>query len=499
MYSKIRYIHHFIQKIRRQQCHQLLSADHDNPDFPISFYNKTFKETLGNTWVELSKSKPQLEKLETSQILEILKIMQENGIRHGASKDQATILAQNPYFLQQVIDSLKEMDVINPTPHVIANYKSFLERNLSELVGYKHSKSPMMVVDRYLRTLQLPESHIKKLKWQIQHERLHLVPLLHLKKWACYHFFLWKFRIDQKVEQLAVKQLVEAVRWQSLRQTREITSVLADVLQIMPQDISKKTSYQIVKVDPAALKDACRLCSKIGSYSLKKLFEINPEVLFNPEYIPQNLQTLEEYSVPIPSDPSKKSLLVFRVPPTNLKIYLCELSQYQEFSIMKQHENFLEIFHINNFLSKLVKLVKAKSLTVEGFFDNSFELLDRNNKDLNKGFVIANYISDKIGSDFIQVKARLSTNSHWTQVDPIKVKMTLQYLLDKKYTKQQILNAAPLVLYPEKTVQTYVEQLHSVKELQPLDKWKTHDMFLHLVLYYIEKDHYYSKEGVFFH
>lgn len=91
------------------------------------------------------------------------------------------------------------------------------------------------------------------------------------------------------------------------------------------------------------------------------------------------------------------------------------------------------------------------------------------------------------------LRTHLLKHPFWFHVPLVQVRETFEYLL-KKFKPQDIQEAIQIVLYPKGLIEQEMQKVRNTPELDR--KWLSPVQELNLCLYFIEKPHHFSGDGI---
>lgn len=116
------------------------------------------------------------------------------------------------------------------------------------------------------------------------------------------------------------------------------------------------------------------------------------------------------------------------------------------------------------------------------------------------------FLEKYLGSDSQETSElvkELFKSKGFGNVEAKRIEETLKCLTDRKFTKEQIKKALPLLFYPKTIVEQKLEEVPHMPEMQPWQEQKECDMsnpdngLLNVVLFLVEKEFNFTPEGIY--
>lgn len=158
-----------------------------------------------------------------------------------------------------------------------------------------------------------------------------------------------------------------------------------------------------------------------------------------------------------------------------------------------------EIFNMGSFFCKFYFFFSIFSATSE-----TFEKYARDGIDRTKGRDVVHYISKSFKKEHEEVRKVLSRHPNWCHVPVLSIKASLDYLVYRKFSHQEISENILLLLYPVPRIE---------QKLAALIEWRkendhnsrisgialtaiSQSKLLNLCLYFIEAEFHFSGDGI---
>ncbi|XP_049852916.1 transcription termination factor 5, mitochondrial isoform X2 [Schistocerca gregaria] len=199
---------------------------------------------------------------------------------------------------------------------------------------------------------------------------------------------------------------------------------------------------------------------------------------------------------------------VFTLSSETVRWRLEQLQEVPEFQALVKHPRVLRLVHYQNKAqSRLDHLheaqVRCASLHVLCTSRKHFQKYVTEGSDRTKGMDIMYYLSSVLKIDETIIRHSMQLHPFYCHVPLVSIKSTLDLLLERGYTEQQILENVQLLLYPRSDVEDELNRLPCREELLPEhlcvdseDFCILKDHHLGLCLYFLERRHHFTGNGV---
>ncbi|XP_063632924.1 transcription termination factor 5, mitochondrial-like [Cydia splendana] len=298
------------------------------------------------------------------------------------------------------------------------------------------------------------------------------------------------------------------IKHRPLEIINETLNILQSVVKIPDKKI--KGNLYLVHVDPENLKKIIYKFRSIGGIDIKEILRLHPKLATKKyEVMVETRNILQEYG--ITDEAQRRCFDIYTLSPDTVRTRLEEAKSIPEFHTFLNHPRFLKMIHYKNTAMHRLRSLynnrkKCLSLNILSGSSVQYETFERAPGDrLGKGKDLVFCISQSLGDMYSSTQIRNMVKRHpfWINVPLVQVKFVYQQL-SRKFGVQDIYENCPILLYPWtkikkvldilETKQKPAESLHSIELLDFTKVEKSQK--LSLVLYYLEKNHYFSGNGV---
>ncbi|XP_041973576.1 transcription termination factor 5, mitochondrial-like [Aricia agestis] len=290
-----------------------------------------------------------------------------------------------------------------------------------------------------------------------------------------------------------------------------------ETLIILQRDIAMsiekiKSNFYLIHANPDNLKEIIYSFRSIGGISIKEIIRMHPKIAMkNVNTLREIRQLLDEFGVS--PEAQIRCLQLFTLSPATIRERLQKAKEIPELNAFYNHPRFLKVIHYNNTaLNRIMKLYKMDkkclSLNIISGSNAHYEVFEKAPGDrLGKGKDLVFCISQAMGKKYSASKIRNMIKRHpfWINVPLVQVKYVYDQL-SVDYSTDDIYENCPILLYPWSKIKETTNLLnraaktptHALKILQEDVDLKriSSKQKLSLVLYLLERNHYFSGNGI---
>lgn len=290
--------------------------------------------------------------------------------------------------------------------------------------------------------------------------------------------------------------------------------VLNETLQILQSIVMMpchkiKSNLYLVHVDPENLKDIIYKFRSIGGIDIKEILRMHPKLATkNYAVLVEIRKILQEYK--IDNEAQKRCFDIYTLSPSTVRERLESAKDIPEFKTFENHPRYLKMIHYNNTaLKRLHKLYdsnkKCLSLNILSGSSAHYEVYEKSPGDrLGNGKDLLFCTSQSLDNKFSmnEIRRKLKRHPFWINVPLVQVKYVCQKLKNE-FSTNEIYENCPVLLYPWNKIRDTLKLLHTKSSgmISPVFENIDFEQLngsqkLSLIVYILEKTHYFSGNGV---
>ncbi|XP_028158384.1 transcription termination factor 5, mitochondrial-like [Ostrinia furnacalis] len=297
------------------------------------------------------------------------------------------------------------------------------------------------------------------------------------------------------------------IKHRPLQTINETLNILQSEIMIPNHKI--KTNLYLVHADPDNLRKIVHKFRTIGGIDVKEVIRLHPK-LATKSYstLSEIRKILNEYG--ISNEAQMRCFDIYTLGPDTVRERLEKAKKIPEFKTFFNHPRFLKMIHYKNTaLKRLTNLYgnnkKCLSLNILSGSSAHFESFEKAPGDrLGKGkdlvFCISQCLKGKYSSN--EIRKSLKRHPFWINIPLVQVN-TVYEKLSKSFSSRDIYENCPILLYPWNKIREALNLYNNKNSQQKLlipecvDLTKlSKSQKLSLVLYLLEKNHYFTGNGV---
>lgn len=251
--------------------------------------------------------------------------------------------------------------------------------------------------------------------------------------------------------------------------------------------------------NPRNTLDILQNVKSLSGMDARHLLYTRPKILMSPKSSLLEIQELFNiHKIPIES--VQKYPELYTLSPTTLKERLEEFDTIPEFRPYKNHTRVSRLIYYQNKAKKRLEDFRKSSNTTNGTLPSLHILSSDTGRyekhmqsgEKGKGVDFISFLVRHFNATKAEIRANITRHKHWLSANIINAKESLQFIESfNVFTKSQIISALPILIYPKEKIQTQFENVLASKEAELKD-----DFFLHMVLYFLEKEVHFSGDGI---
>ncbi|KAH9634062.1 hypothetical protein HF086_001264 [Spodoptera exigua] len=447
---------------------------------------------------------PILTKMSNENLESLMNTVNELGFSCHSLIEEPTLFATLPVTLKFRYKVLNECGIQNITISTLSSYLKIIKQmKVGELKSLEYLHPHINVENRLASYMtQWPTSLTSIISEDIEKSTLYTLRLKIIQRYLELVLDLTNDEFYRGVT------TYPTIKHRPLEHINETLKILQ--LQIMIPNHKIKSNLYLIHVDPENLKNIIHNFRSIGGIDIKEIIRMHPKLaLRNCSTLVEIRNILEEYG--ISSEAQRRCFGIYTLAPETVRERIETAKNIPEFSTFINHPRFLKMIYYNTkAIKRLNKLYssnkKCVSLNVLSGSSAHYEVFEKAPGDrLGKGKDLLFWISQSFGKKFnvTHIRNLIKRHPYWINTPVLQVKSVYDHL-SIKFSDQDIYENCPILLYPWKKICAALnviekkitqEQIPTVQEnfsYQALSKSQK----LSLVLYLLEKKHYFSGNGV---
>ncbi|KAJ3655114.1 hypothetical protein Zmor_014254 [Zophobas morio] len=415
-----------------------------------------FCEKLGFSKKEILKN-PSILRAHPSTLDQYYNVMIEGGFKVITIKG----LSKFRSLSQKDVRTLKMHGFIDHNTNVTKSFMAHLNPRAENLV-INHDDSVELWCHVHLKVL----SHYLKWRLQVTDEEI-----------------LRFIKIHPQIKRKSLKYVCD-----NINQAEELGFPLAKIL---------KYGY-ILHTHPKNFKEILEKFPVLAGVSTKKAVRMYPKLLTTTASSVQKIHdTLKKHN--IRDEAIARRLNIFYLSPETVEFRLNELQRVADFKVLLYNPNILKlVVHHNRAKSRLTFLkelqLKCATVSVLGIDNIKFDDHIREGRDENSFTDTYSFLKGIFKKDIEDFEFTLKKHPYYLQVPLTAMEDTFHYLESEKFSNNSIFSVICILLYPKEKIKKSFKQIRQY-ELQTKKKL-TQVNKLNLALYFIEKEHHFSGDGV---
>lgn len=276
---------------------------------------------------------------------------------------------------------------------------------------------------------------------------------------------------------------------------------------IMMPDNKIKNNLYLIHADPENLKEVIYKFKSIGGIDIKEIMRLRPKIVMKRyQSLVEMRQVLEEFGI---SDEAQvRCFEIYTLSPDTVRERLTKARRIPEFQVLFNHPRFLKMIYYNNTAMNRLRTLhlnnkKCLSLNILSGSSNCYKLCmkapgDRTGKGKDMVFCLSQAFGNKYRSS--DIRDMLRRHPFWINVPVPQVQFTYEKL-STGFPPKDIFENCAILLYPWNKIKEVLNQMSSknkipwlVEQIDLINISKSQT--LSIVLYLLEKNHYFSGNGV---
>ncbi|XP_063369612.1 transcription termination factor 5, mitochondrial-like [Cydia amplana] len=449
----------------------------------------------------ISLKQPYVNKLDEATLKGLIETVTDLGFTKDVIINDPQMFSIMPITLRFRHKVLEECGFKNITPKLLLTYLTIMKQ---KTIGYLKSSGelPNIDVEKRLASCltQWPTSLINLTFGDNRETTLYSLRLKILQR-----YLELVLDLSEDEFQRGIKTY-PTIKHRPLQTINETLNLLQSVVMIPDKKI--KANLYLVHVDPENLKQIIYKFRFIGGIDVKEVLRLHPKLATKKyDAMLEIRNILQEYG--ISDEAQRRCFDIYTLSPATIRERLEEAKSIPEFQAFSNHPRFLKIIHYKNTAMNRLKNLydnrkQCLSLNVLSGSSAHYEVFQNSPGDrLGKGKDLVFCITESLGNVYSpnQICKMVKKHPFWFNVPLVQVKFVCQEL-SRKFDVQDIYENCPILLYPWTKIENMLknfEEKNSRESLnnKELDVSKLNkSQILSLVVYLLEKNHYFTGNGV---
>ncbi|XP_044730263.1 transcription termination factor 5, mitochondrial [Chrysoperla carnea] len=440
--------------------------------------------------VGILKKYPSLKRVD----IENVKLAHSTLINFGIDQDQITEIPQLIALLPVVIENrcllLQEFGFNKITAQLLLRYLVTVKKRVSLLKSHGLLPADANVPENIYSYIEKPPKTAPMLPILDEKKSLYEV-YMSVRE----HYLTWRLEFPNRDSYLSILNTYCRLKHKSFRSVEETIKILENDLGFTKERI--RNHGYLLHSNPHNTRSILSEITEIGGMPIHEVLKKYPKVIMtNVKTIKEIIQILKDNN--IPNESIQQSYTIFTMASRSILNRLHQLKEIPEFNVLSKNKRILKLVnHQHKAKQRLEYLHKIKmrnaSLHILSSTDADFEKYVISGADKTRGMDVINYLKDKLKDKSNDIRSELMKHPFWFHVPLVQVSETCEYLC-KNYNVQDIKEVAQILLYPKEKVKTEILNIRNVPEIKR--KWLSPVQELNLCLYYLEKPHHFSGDGI---
>ncbi|XP_045760676.1 transcription termination factor 5, mitochondrial-like [Maniola jurtina] len=447
---------------------------------------------------------PVIKKLDSTRLKNVIEILYELGFHTEVLLKEPSLCSILPVTLKFRFQVLQECGVDNISPsHLLSHLMIMKQKTIGELKNSKIISATVNVENRLASYMtQWPTSLTTLVYGDVNKMTLYTLRLKIIQRYLELILDLSQDEFDRGL------QTYPTVKHRPLQAINKTLSILQG--QILMTNDKIKSNFYLVHADPENLENIIYNLRTIGGIDIKEVIRMHPKLATkNCSSLLEIKKLLEEYG--IGDEAQRRCFQIYTLSPSTIKDRLDKARSTPEFNAFYNHPRFLKMIHYNTKASeRLMNLYnnnkKCLSLNILSGSSAHYNVFNRAQGDrLGKGKDLLFCISQSLDNLYSMndIGKVIKRHPFWQYIPLIQVKY-VQEQLRSEFTVSDIFENCTILLYPWNKIRHVLNLLNMKKssgteplfnellDLKAINKSQK----LSLILYILERNHYFSGNGV---
>ncbi|KAJ8926777.1 hypothetical protein NQ314_020827 [Rhamnusium bicolor] len=402
-----------------------------------------------------------------------------------------SLLNKHPLELEQHYLSMEEGGFQSIGPNVLSRARIYMKKVINNLKIKNLICKETDVYEHFLKYIEDTEI-VKKIPI-ISSSDDHQWNEVHMT--ILQSFLKWRLNATED-EIIKLFRIYKMIRNKSFRIIQENIALVEDI----GFDRRKILKYgYLLHNFPNYTKTVLKDFPNLAGADMKKAMRQYPKLIMtSPTNILKIYGILKEFN--IEDEIIRKQMNIFHMSPETVKLRLEEINHSPDFKVLLKHPRVLSlVVHHNRAKSRLSFLqqlqLKCASLIVLGTHRNEvFDDYIREGKDVNKSGDVVTFLKNTFNVDAERIRKKINCHPYYLQVPLKDMQDSYDYLISQHFRVSNIFKVMHVILYPVDKIANALKDIKVNKEInyKSLNQVKK----LNLILYYIEKEHHFTGNGI---
>lgn len=447
---------------------------------------------------------PVLNKIDGARIKNVIEVLYKLGFHREVLFKEPSLFGILPVTLNFRYQVLQECGVDNVSESHLLSYLAIMkQKTIGELKDSKIIQTTVNVENRLASCMtQWPTSLTTLVYGDVNKITLYTLRLKIIQRYLELILDLSENEFERGV------QTYPTVKHRPLKAINKTLNILLG--QILMPNHKIKSNFYLVHADPENLEKILYNVRSLGGIDVKEVIRRYPKLAQkNYAILLEVKKTLEEYG--IGNEAQRRCFEIYTLSPTTIKERLEKANKIPEFNAFNNHPRFLKMIHYNTVASRRLRDLynsnkKCMSLNVLSGSAAHYEVYASAQGDrLGKGNDLLFCISQSLGNSYRMnaIGKVIKRHPFWQHIPLVQVKYVHERLC-KEFSARDIFENCTILLYPWNKIHHVLKLINMKKntrteplfneslDLETLNKSQK----LSLILYILEKNHYFSGNGV---
>ncbi|ODM99915.1 Diapolycopene oxygenase, partial [Orchesella cincta] len=422
----------------------------------------------------------------------VYRVLQEFGLSSGSVCLYPELLLMNHGAVENYLRIMQECCFKDIREVFIIRFRTVFKQSIKVLQNKSLLPKVEVIIDRHCAALGETTEFFKYLMDSLPSDE-ERISLFDLRSHILSAYFS-KISLGTHDENQNTFLKYPRLYYKSVNWMTRTHKILTEKLGFSNEKQIRKHLY-LMHADPNNLERVTQI-QTLGGMDMKTLCQTRPKILMSSF---EALKEIEESFIEhgIPFEAVQKYPEVFTLSSATIKQRLEEIDTTPEFQMFKSHPRVARLLYYQNKAKSRLEDFRTMQVRVP-----SLHLLSSDTKSFNKslssgdlrirGVDILTFLSDVFQVDRKLIRESLIRHPHWLHIPSNNIQTVLAYIQKlHSFSKEQLIDAIPLFLYPVENVEKEVENVLRLGEAKLTDKY-----FLHMVLYFLERQCHFTGDAV---
>uniref|UniRef100_A0A182QNZ0 Uncharacterized protein n=1 Tax=Anopheles farauti TaxID=69004 RepID=A0A182QNZ0_9DIPT len=438
---------------------------------------------------------PALMEIDADEMIKKINYLKYAYITTDEILQKPKVLLNHLVTLENRTTILRECGVVEAlTLNAIDNYLKLIRKSINLLKRNNLLPKDLDMYEQMKRQFECPVE--PKLRWDDQ-------MVLQNMRIAFYNEFLLK-RLNLSAEELnKLWKSYSKIKHKSFGHTQRVIDILEYDYKIGRDKLI--ANMYLLHADPENLLRYPEQVPTIGGMELRDVVHRYPKLMMvNHTAVTRVLGILKQLN--LPDGEVLKCLCVLTLSPKTIEYRLERLMQVKEFEVLTKHPRVLKLIQYQTkaairleYLQQLK--VRCASLDVLSSNSQNFERYVRDGCDRTKGRDTAHVLKHIFKERGEAAMEKIRRHPNWFHVPVLQMQETMEVLLKKKFTMDDIFNNVHILLYPlnriEEKLALLINNDPKLEEELGVELYRaSKTQLLALALYLVELEFHFTGDGV---